>query len=698
MSEWVVHLDVESRNDGTADLLEVGAHVYWHHPTSHITCAGYVVRRADKPFDPETVRPWRVLADQPMPAELADALNDPDVTIKAWNAQFERQALMSHARSSNVIALDAVSRIERYQCTAARARAVALPGKLELAARCLGIPQQKNMDGHRLMLKWCKPLRDGSYADDPDEYERLVAYCLQDVKTEGGMDIVLRDLTQEEWQDYWINERINDKGIPVDVGLAQAVQHYATAEAAAIRRALAKATCNAVQTPRQFQKIKDWVWPRVDDKVHQLMTGYEDGEKKISLDAYTREMILDDPDINRTIDPKVLEVVELIDDAGRASVSKFEKLVSRSIDGRVPGSYILNGGGQTGRYSAVGVQTHNLYRETLERVEDVVDAIMQQAPVEEVVKAAGVDKDGSPYTILDILARLMRSSIVAEDGNRLVWGDYSAVEARGLPWLADDVDAAPLLRQFERNEDVYLTDASDIFNEPITDKKDPRRQIGKVTRLSLGFMGGAGALIKMARNYEIKLERDIAEYYKRAFRAANPWVERFGRKLHNAACNAVRNPGTVYEAGRVAYLQQGATLWCLLPGGRIICYPDARVTMVDGQYGPQMELSAIKGQWRPKGDDAWPRVTLWMGILLENCTQGVCASLLRSAIRLLDDAGWPICMHTHDEIVLEVAADEVDDAKMALRDAMLYPHDWLGGLPLHVDVEAGIVYKSAHKT
>lgn len=209
--------------------------------------------------------------------------------------------------------------------------------------------------------------------------------------------------------------------------------------------------------------------------------------------------------------------------------------------------------------------------------------------------------------------------------------------------------------------------------------------------LALGYQGGKNAFRKMARAYGLKITDDTAEEIKTAWRLANPWARTFWRDLENAALRAARDPGNVEVAGRVSYLMHGDMLYALLPCGRLIAYPEAEVVTVDGKYGPQPRLSALKASMHPKkGETTWPRVQLYGGLLAENATQGFCASLLRAAVRHLDGAGWPVVMHTHDEVLVEVGEDEIDDAKAALQEAML-TNRW-PDLPLAAEPEHGYSY------
>jgi DNA polymerase len=653
---------VDYETSSPRDLTKIGAYKYAK--SAKIMCAGYAIYE-ENTFEPAMVKPWRAWASEPMPPDLLAALTDPDVRLFAWNAQFER-LITQHAAGIAVP-------LEKWHCTAARARASAYPGKLDLCAKALGIPQKKDLAGGKLMKKLSS---EGS--GTPEEYERVLEYCMQDVVVEATIGMVVRDLTPDEWQDYWVCERMNDRGIPVDIELARAAQSYAQVEAAEIAAELKKVTKGAVTSAKEFKRIKAWLLEQAPDLV-ALLTG-EDG--KVSLDKSARITALESGlDLPRDVE----DLLYLIDDAGRASTAKYAAIENRTDeDGRLRGAYLFNGAGQTGRFSAMGFQPHNLVRDKLENANRVISAVLDGSTANEVKALSGVN-------ILTTLARLLRPTIVAENGNVLVWADYAAVEARALPWLADNVAAKGLLDLFRKGEDVYKYTASDIYRVPVDRVDKEQRQMGKIAVLALGYQGGKNAFRKMARAYGLKIDDDTAEKIKLSWRHVNSWAKKFWSDLEAAAICAVRKAGTIHAAGRVKYMFHGDMLYALLPCGRLIAYPEPRLDAVDGKFGPQMQLTALKASLHPKkGETAWPRVALYGGLLAENCTQAFCASLLRSAARRLDDAGWPVVMHTHDEMLVEVAEDEVDDAKIALQAAMLL-NQW-PELPLAAEPQHGYSY------
>jgi DNA polymerase len=657
----ILSLDYET--SAPLDLTVVGAYRYAQSAT--IMCAGYAIYE-ENTFEPEMVKPWRAWKGEPMPDELVRALMTVTVKKCAWNAQFER-LITKHC--TEVYVND-----DEWFCTAARARASAYPGKLDLCAKALAIPQKKDLAGGKLMKKLST---EGTGTEE--EYERVLEYCLQDVVVEATIGMVIRDLTAEEWKDYHVCERMNDRGIPIDADLARAAQNYAEVEAAEIAKELNAATGGAITSAKQFGRIKKWV----GEKAPEIALQFTDEETgKFSLDKSARTAIFES---DLQLGEEVREVLELIDDAGRASTAKYAAIENRTdTDGRLRGAYLFNGAGQTGRFSAMGFQPHNLVRDKLDNAGDVIEAVLDGASAGEVTKLSG-------QNMLTTLARMLRPTIVAENGNVLAWADYSAVEARALPWLSASPAAEPLLDIFRKNEDVYKHAAMGIYGVPFDKVDKAQRQMGKIAVLALGYQGGKNAFRKMARAYGLKIGDDLADEIKVAWRLANPWAKTFWRDLEGAAVRAARNPGTIETAGRIKYLMHGDMLYALLPCGRLIAYPEVEVVEVDGKYGPQARVSSLKASMHPKkGETAWPRVTLYGGLLAENATQGFCASLLRAAVRHLDEAGWPVVMHTHDEVLVEVAEDEVDDAKAALQEAML-TNAW-PDLPLAADPEHGYSY------
>lgn len=693
MATYHINLDLETRS--RIDLTKRGVHLYARDPSTRILTCSYILNAKDP--RPKDVRRWSPYLTKSMPRDLKDALHDRDVEVRGWNAASFERLLLKHVARIDIPP-------ERFHDTMIRARSMALPASLELCARALRMPYQKADD--TIMRKWCAPLKDGTWADDLHEFERLCGYCDYDVLSEAGIADLLRPLSADERTDTAVNERINDRGLMVDIQLARMAQHYAAEELEDIKERLNTITNGVVTSPKQYVRIKQWLAERLPEEL-QFFLDPDEETGKISFDASIREDILSN-EYEDVLVGEVREFVELVHDGGKASTAKFAAMEARAgEDQRVRGAYQLNGAAQTGRFSSSGLQVHNFIRASLPNIEDVVESILRDDHPDTLISIASYDADGGlaftdkkrrerikkPYNILTILSRTLRPSIIAPEGKVLVWRDWSSIEARVLPWLSAENSASQVLEIFASGKDIYKHQASMSFGIPIEELSDIQRQGGKVQILSFGFGGGKGAGMRMARAYGLDITENVAEEWKLAWRQTNPWAPRFWAKLEVAAFQAVKNPDTVYNAGRISYLCTKDTLYCLLPSGRMICYPFPRITTIPGRWGDVDTVTAMKGAFHPKkGTSYWPRMKLWGGFQAENVTQAEAATILRYSLRELDADGWPIVGDTHDEILCEVDEAEEEECKLAMGDIMNYMPDCFAGLPLASEVSSGLAY------
>ena len=665
-----LHLDFETRSE--ADLKAVGVHNYAEDPSTEIVCAAWAI-------DDGPVQAWRAWKGEPLPAELRHAL----LTAEIWahNAQFERLII------ENVLVADIPSPpLERYWCTATQCRLNGLPGGLGDAALALGLDAQKDKRGIELIRMCSIP----PYNEDPEILEEFTAYCMQDVEVERALACVLREPTEQERLLYWTSERINDRGFAIDRDLAWLCSQYAEAEKKDIARRIAELTDGAV-TKTQGTKLRDWVYNRLPPEARPVMhvtrKVRQKHEVKVSFDSGVREAILENPHAFG-LDPVTYEVIELAHEAGRASSAKFNRMLSRAPEWmpRVRGAYIMSGAMQTSRFSSTGVQVHNLPRLTLSP--DQLGAALRL--MREGADATQIS-DALDMPILDVLKGALRPAILSP-GGRFIGADWSAIEARAAPWLAQGPGvsegaqrvAQDVLDTFARGEDLYVKQAARIYDVDESAVDTGQRLVGKVAVLSLGFLGGVGALLGMARAYGVALDEEEAERIVWAWRAANPWAVEFGQALERAAIRAIRRPGEVFDAGRVQYLYQPGVLgrgclWCLLPSGRLMAYPDCDLEVEEDRS----VIKYLKGSVKPKSGEPWPRWSMWRGLFVENVTQCVCAHLLGEKLIEVEAGGLDVVLHTHDEIVVEAAGDDDHDAILAqLIDTMTTAPSWAAGLPL----------------
>jgi DNA polymerase len=638
----ILWVDFETRSK--CDLFSRGVYNYAQDGTTDVLCMSFA-------FDDDPVVTWT--PDQPFP----DSVKNHTGQIRAHNAAFERLIFW--------YVLQCDFQLEQFYCTAAQARANCLPGSLEDVGRAISSNMRKDHRGSQLIRALSIPRADGTFNSDPSLMAEMIAYCEQDVRSMREISKAMRQLTDEELLDYHVNERINDRGVLLDLPLAQAAIKYAATEMEEIENLvqdITKGDISSVRSPR----MKAWVMGRVGEQALKLMEVYKDGEKKYSIDKTVRANLLILAKENADeIPAHVADVIQCADDLWASSVAKFSRLgeLADEVDHRVRGAFVFAGGSATGRASSYGAQVHNFTRKCAAEPDDVRHAMVRGHSV---VPRFGV-------RVTDVLKGMLRPALIPAPGKQFVVADWSAVEARVTAWASADPQAEEVLQVFRDGRDIYKREAAGIYRVPEETVDKDQRQIGKVAILSLGFAGSIGAFAAMGRAYGVMMPESDARRIVDAWRRANAWAVRYWAKLEDAYTRALRNPGREFSAGRVTYLYDGQHLWYALPSGRILCYPFAKF---EGD-----EITYIKAAWKPAADaKEWPRARLWKGLACENITQAIAHDLLRHSLRQLDD----VVLHVHDEIVLETADPE---APNTLKQVMCTPPDWAAGLPLNAEVE-----------
>lgn len=658
-------IDFETRS--LCDLPVHGAYNYSRDPSTRILCMGYA-------FDNDDVEVW--LPSQPFPAHIVDHFAYGG-QIRAHNAAFDRLI------TEYVLCPDfgvPTPKLSQWYCTAAQARANCYPGSLEDVGRFAGAGMKKDHRGSYLIRQLSLPRHDGTFNEDPELMAEMISYCCQDIRAMREVSSLMRPLSPTELLDYHINEMINDRGVKVDVPLAEAALKYANEELVEIQdlvREITEGVITSVRSP----KMRQWVLDRVGSQALKLMTVYKDGEKKFSIDKNVRAnlLILADDD-HEEVPPDVADVIQCADDLWASSVAKFKRLVELSDveDYRVRGAFVFNGGSATGRASSYGVQVHNFTRKCAKRPEDVRSSMVRGEAI--------VPNYGKRVT--DVLKGMLRPALIPESGNVFVVADWSGIEARANPWGSAQTTAEDVLDVFRSGRDIYIREAAGIFNRPeqeildeyLETEQSEERQIGKVAILSCGFGGGIGAFAAMGRNYGIILPESDARKTVNAWRRANPWAVNYWQDLEEAYTRALRNPNTEFSAGRVTYFYDGQHLWYALPSGRILNYPYAKLEAEGVTYA--------KAAWKPAADATeWPRARLWKGLACENITQAISNDLLRNSLRQMTDEDMNIVLHVHDEIVVECRENEADDVKKRMTEIMCTAPSWAVGIPLDVGIK-----------
>jgi len=662
----VLWIDFETRS--ACDLKVHGAYNYAMDPTTEVLCLCYA-------FDDDPVETW-IPTKNP---SLNDMLRNPipdrvrnfTGQIRAHNAAFER-LIFKH-----VLGID--FDIEQFYCTATQARANCMPGPLGDVARFSGVDQKKDYRGAQLIRWLCIPDASGKFNKDPRLLQELFDYCAQDVRAMRAVSKSLRDLSKEELYDYHVNERINDLGILVDVPLCLAAVDYAAQEKKEIEQLVQEITDGEITSVRS-RKMCSWVFDRVGREAKKLMEIYDGGEKKISIDKGVRANLLqfseERPD---EVPPAVADVIQCADDLWASSVAKFKRMAELADfeDDRVRGAFVFAGGSATGRASSYGLQIHNLARKCAKDPDAVRDAMIK--------KSVLIPEFGE--VVNEVLKSMIRPSFLPRPGYKLVIADWNAIEGRVNPWLSNTSSGEAKLQQYRDGVCPYCVNAAnfygvkyeEIYHEYKELKQTDRRSDGKIQELAFGFLGSIGSFKAFAGKNNKFTEEDMLRAV-RVWRRNNTWAMEHGRTLERAYMRAMRNPGKEIPACRIVYLFDGTHLWYMLPSGRILCYPFAKIE--------EGSVTYAKASWKPAANaKEWPRGTLWPGLAVENCTQATANDILRYALRELDDLYYEIVAHIHDEIVVQVPEDQAEEAKTEIEKIMTTIPPWATGLPLAVEAD-----------
>jgi len=539
----------------------------------------------------------------------------------------------------------------QWRCTAALARSAGLPGKLAEAGEALQFPIVKG--DTRLVKK----MADASYVPVGNDRTELVAYCQTDVDLCYAIHQALGDMDEADLLIYRLNEKVNERGVRIDLPSVNAIIALLEAEQARLSSKMPTLTGGAVERPTQVARLKAWV----ERELRSVRLG--------ELNKHRIENLL-----TRDLPAAVRQALQIRLDTAKSSTAKYVAMREQtSTDGRLRGMFTFAGAGQTGRFSSTGAQLHNLPREVPENPDALLATLRRMPP-----KAIPMVYDDG---FIALAAGLVRPCIVPADGKVLVIADYTGVEARGLPWLAKN---KPEVAAYRAGIDRYIDDAVSVYGCAREVVTPPQRQVGKVVRLACGFGGGGGALMAMARGYRLALKEKEAFDIAEKWHESNPWARAFGKSLYAAGLEAVSQaaPGELVRAvGTDIFYTTMAmggilVLLCRLPSGRVIHYHDVQLT----------DARTISSR-RPRFKD---HEALWYGLFAENVTQAACADLLRYGLAVLEGAGLPVVAHVHDEFVVETemrAGLESD-----VRGLLQQTPPWAADFPLEVKLSVATRY------
>lgn len=620
----------------SVDISKAGAYKYAEAPDFEILLLAYAwgddpVRVLDllNPDDEDTV--LAIMAN----------IQDPNIVKVAHNSAFERACLAKH------LGVDMPP--EEWEDTMILAAMNGLPLSLDAAGAALQLTDRKLTIGKALINYFCKPCRptisNGGRTRNlpshaPEKWAQFIEYCRRDVEVEQAIYRRLRRFPVPEWERrLWaVDARINERGVMVDTELAEAAIHVDDVFSAVHGAELKKLT--GLDNPNSVTQLKGWL-----------------ESVGIYCDSLNKETV---GDLRKTVtDPTTRRVLELRAMLGKTSTKKYEAMLTTACaDHRVRGLLQYYGAGRTGRWAGRLLQVQNLPQNHLNDI----------ALVRELVR----DRDLETLEMLfdsvpDVLSQLIRTALIAKPGHTFIVCDYSAIEARVIAYLAGEKWR---MEVFAQGGDIYCSSASQMFKVPVEKHgvNGHLRAKGKIAELACGYGGGVGALKNFGAD-KMGLSEEEMQTIVGQWRQASPTIPKFWRDTENAAKRALQNPGRTYSLPCGAkYLRDADALRCKLPSGRVLSY-----------WGARVEDGGIVFMGQNQTTRKWEKTDTWGGKLVENIVQAFARDCLAVAMIRLDEAGYRVTFHVHDEVIVE-AQDGSHLANVA--EIMGQPIDWAPGLLL----------------
>lgn len=674
---WYVVMDFETSS--MTDLKRVGSYVYARCPTTNVLTLSQCVIGPNYPG--RAAHTWR--PGFPIWDDWHKLFYKLDAWAVAHNVPFEREVYKVHM----------VERYgwpeipeDRWHDTLAACAMKGLPQKLERAASVLGLRHQKDKEGNRLTLGLSRANKQGFYPQlTPEIHDRVAQYCEADVMGEVELLNAVGWLPAIERTGWLLDQKMNQRGLGIDIDYVNA--GIKIVEEASKPLALEfKSIVGVNHTQRD--KVMTWllsqnvILPDMRAETLDALLG-DDGDTDDNTLADD-----DAPDFTNIKLPKLvrraLHIRRLI---GSSSVKKLYRMLECTwLDGRARYTVQWHGTGP-GRGAGRLFQPQNFPRG--------------------VVAIKTVDKEGNEYTVapepealveavmtgdwqyveclfgcgaIDVVLSGLRHAVKARPGHVLISGDFAGIQARVVLAMAGQYDKVALMAS---GADVYLDMASKIHGEVITNKKDPRRHDGKGAVLGCGFQIGPG---RFRTQFMPDKPEEFAETVVDVYR--NEWapeVPKLWKTLIDAATTCVRTRQP-QKTKWVTYRIEDGWLTAEVPSGRKIWYRDPEYgirempwsTPEKPDFRPGFTFKALK-------NNQWRTIHAFGGLLTENAVMRIETDIKLHAIEVLEANGFEVVLEVHDEVVAEVAVEDVD-AELFER-CMLDVEDWVREMKIPVAVD-----------
>jgi DNA polymerase len=647
-------LDLETFSD--VDLGKCGVYKYSESPAFEIILFGYSV-------DGGPVQVVDLACGEQIPDDILDALTDDTVLKWAFNANFERVCLSRYLRDKGLslypfhdnhpLSTETARFLnpKGWRCSMIWAATMGLPLSLKGVGAVLNLQDQKMDEGKALIRYFsvpCAPTKANGGrtrnlpSDDPVKWATFKKYNQRDVEVEMSIQRKLRNFPVPDfvWDEYHIDQEINDRGVRIDMDLVEKAIDMDTRSRGELTEKMQALT--NLENPNSVQQMKQWL-----------------SDNGMEVDSLGKKAVAA---LLKTAPPELAEVLELRQQLAKSSVKKYQTM-QRAVcdDSRARGMFMFYGANRTGRWAGRLIQLQNLPQNHLPDL-DAARALVKSGDYE-AVKMIYED-------VPDTLSQLIRTAFIPKDGCRFYVADFSAIEARVIAWYAGEQWKSDA---FANGEDIYCSTASRMFHKPVVKHgvNGELRAKGKIAELACGYGGSTGALKAMGA-LEMGLSEDELPDIVSSWRDANQQIVKFWWDVDKAVMAAVKNHKTT-RLGKLTFFWQAGMLFITLPSGRNLAYVKPKVGM--NRFGG--ECITYEGV---DGTKKWERLESYGPKFVENIVQATSRDILCNSMKTLRCCD--ICMHIHDELVIEADPRVSLDA---LCEQMGRVPSWADGLVLRAD-------------
>jgi DNA polymerase len=639
----ILSIDIETFSD--IDLGKCGVYRYTDSPNFDILLFAYSI-------DEGPVKLVDVASGEEIPVEIVEAILCSDIIKTAFNANFERVALMRYL--SRKLGKEVYLNPSSWRCSEVQAAMLGLPLHLEGVAKVLRLGVQKMAEGKPLIRYFCiscKPTAANGGrtrnlpSDAPDKWELFKQYNIRDVEVELEIRKKIKDypIPESEQALYELDQRINDRGFRADMDFVmQAISCDKQFTVSATERAY---ELTGLENPNSVSQLKDWL-----------------SDRGVEVESLSKKNV---KELVSETEGEVEEALKLRLLMAKTSVRKYEA-IERAVcsDGRVHGLFQFYGANRTGRFAGRLVQVQNLPQNHLVDLKLARD-LVKEGRFDDLQMLFG----NTP----GVLSELIRTAFIPKEDHRFIVADFSAIEARVLSWLAGEKWR---LEVFQSHGKIYEASASQMFHVPIEEitKGSPLRQKGKISELACGYGGGVGALKSMGA-LEMGVEENELQGLIDNWRRANPHIVNFWWEVDKMAIKAVKERTRTRTHG-IIFTYKSGMLFVTLPSGRDLVYVKPKLML--NKFG--REGLTYEGIGTTK---KWERIETYGPKIVENIVQAASRDLLAEAMLRLDKAGFAIVAHVHDEVICEVPVGESSVEEVC--SIMSESPKWSEGLPLDAD-------------